>query len=244
MWNTYWSNYDPNTIYTSSAAVPAPTTQTLNWNTHCPLYGKIGFTAISQCNAFGAGLGYGNRGIFPVTALTKRHGYMRGHGNGGGEAGQRVWFCDANNQIVEMTVLDAKVRYSYNPTRDYCIVLFSADLPSDRIPPLLVGSYPRPHQAVCFTTHQMGRIDANIPPFSFDDRSKPRFNDVAIGIDGDSGSPYLQVTTDGRLVFVGGATTTGPCPQMQADMDFLCTNQVPPLDIHSYQMTYATGWPR
>jgi hypothetical protein len=41
----------------------------------------------------------------------------------------------------------------------------------------------------------------------------------------------------GELVFYGGRSTTGPTPEMQADMDELCRLQK--LDPRRYQMRWA-----
>jgi hypothetical protein len=53
---------------------------------------------------------------------------------------------------------------------------------------------------------------------------------------GDSGSPDI-LPLPGELVFVGGRSTTGPTPEMQADMDELCRLQK--LDPKRYQMRWV-----
>jgi hypothetical protein len=239
IWSPFWSNFDRNLHYASNA-VPAPTSSTLSWNANCPLNHFTGFTAVSQCNSFGNASGYyGNAGQFPVTALTKRHGYLRGHGNGGNQVGQKVWFCTAYNQIVEMTVLKSMISSSY-PTNnqtanDYGLVLFSTDLPST-ITPMLVAHSLRVNDAVEFSTHQGGTIDANALYFTPDMQSRPPCNNT-YNVDGDSGSPVCELTTDGKLVFIHGDTTASPSDAMQSDMDYLC-NQAG-LNPADYKMQYA-----
>ena len=221
--DTLWSTYVHNDTPPQNMVTPQ-----LAWNPNCLLYGKSGFTAISQCNSF-----QGSRGQIPVTALTKRHGYLRGHGNGGNQVGEKVWFCTLDNQVVEATVAASMVRWAIN-RYDYGLVLFSQDLPPT-VTPMLVGYTNQPF-AVMFATVQSGRMDGNCPPFNFDEVSRPPFNNVDIGNGGDSGSPNMLSTWDNRLVFIDGRTTTGPCAQMQADTDDLCRRMG--LDPANYQMTW------
>lgn len=102
----------------------------LRWNTNNLMWGRKGMTAISQvCEGKGA-FGQGS-----ITALTPRHGYLRGHSMGGGglhpeKVGKRIWFCTLNNQVIERKVklLLVRAREPGSPG-DYSIVLFDADLP-------------------------------------------------------------------------------------------------------------------
>jgi len=87
-------------------------------------------TALSPCWE-----GEGAPGVIPITALTRRHGYTRGHGirpDGFGKtfAGERVWFLSTNNQVVQTSVLREVVRTMPGSGRDYTIFLFSKDLPA------------------------------------------------------------------------------------------------------------------
>src|SRR5690242_1531679 len=77
----------------------------VRWNTNSLIWGLKGFTAISPCWEVESAPGQ-----VPVTALTRRHGYTRGHGMGADGfntnfAGKKIWFLTANNSIVEVTVV-------------------------------------------------------------------------------------------------------------------------------------------
>jgi hypothetical protein len=177
-----------------------------------------GLTAISPCWEVESGSGQ-----VPVTALTRRHGYVRGHGMGPDGfntnfAGKKVWFLSTNNRLVEATVARDVVRTSGESHRDYTILLFKKDLPPS-IQPMRVTDFtdmvakysfrsdaPRP----IFQTEQNGNISTGIPGFS-----------VNTWKGGDSGSPDM-LPMPGELVFYGGRSTSGPSAEMQADMDRLC----------------------
>jgi hypothetical protein len=206
--------------YTLPTSWPAGT-PTLAWNSTSLLYGKTGFTGVSQCNTF-----QGNPGQVAVTAISKRHGYMRGHEIGALDgqvdsswaAGQVVWFCPADNSApIGMTVAAVFLRTSL----DYCLLVFANDLPPG-ITPVMLG-HTNPYNAVTYSPCQHGLMSANLPPFSFlyDTFSIPPFNSHNTTLGGDSGSPDLLPTPDGKLVMVKGRTTASPSPQMQADMDTL-----------------------
>jgi len=88
------------------------------------------------------------------------------------------------------------------------------------------------YDAVTYSPCQHGSNSVNVlQPFrladsfdwSFDTTNMPPFNDHNTYQGGDSGSPDLRLTLDGKLVFVGGRSTSPPGPQMQADMDTLST---------------------
>jgi hypothetical protein len=192
----------------------------LAWDTNCILYGLDGFTGISQCNEF-----QGAPGQVPVTLLTRRHGYLRGHSVGPNgletdRAGQRVWFCTADNKVVQMTVAALFVRVEATSTNDYdySIVVFTTDVPESIRPVSVISPADMeiyysdtpdlPYLALA--TEQFGFCAANVPPFIYDTR-----------IGGDSGSPNMIPSPDNKLVMYGGTGTTGFNPQMQADMDTL-----------------------
>ena len=202
----------------------------LSWNKDNLLWGMKGMTGLSPCWE-----GEGNSGQVPITALTRRHGYTRGHGMGpDGEstawAGRKVWFVTAGNQRIEAIIARAVVRTIRG---DYTIFLFREDLPSGIEPlrvvaltnllaryPVCVGA-PRP---VC-QTEQAGCVNTGIAGFI-----------VNSWKGGDSGSPDMLPLMN-ELVFYGGRSTASPSPLMQADMDTLC--QLEGLDPRAYQLQWA-----
>jgi hypothetical protein len=196
----------------------------LAWNTSCLLYGHDGFTAISQCNEF-----EGAPGQVPVTLLTRRHGFLRGHGLGSnglqtnGLAGKRVWFCAADNTVVQMTVAANFIRVGSFSGRfyDHGIVIFTSDVPAS-IGPISVMStesfeiyyYNTPEiPFLTLGTEQDGHCatgDTAIPPFIY-----PLFKG------GDSGSPNILPSPDNKLIMFSGRGVPGFSSQVQADMDTL-----------------------
>jgi hypothetical protein len=138
-------------------------------------------------------------------------------------AGLRVWFVTEDNAIVTTRIKRAVVRVgprTNGPPRDYTIVLFERDLP-ETIEPMPVvlpatmqkfypaspqGFVPRP----IFQPEQLGFVNTGVAPLT-----------VNSWKGGDSGSPNL-LPLPGELVFFGGRSTSGPSPEMQADMDELC----------------------
>lgn len=208
------------------------------------LYGKTGFTAISQANSF-----QGNHA--PVTALTRRHGFTAGHslapyfGYEGfsGHADTKVWFCTGDDQLVEVTNVIAYARWT--SAYDYGILIFNDDLPTN-ITPIAVMTPPS-SMGVLFRTCQHGKMSANMPPFVFgEDTSRPAFNDHKTNEGGDSGSPNMIPMTGGSLVLVGGTSTRGALSvQMQKDMDYLCTNGIYNLNLNitNYQLNWHTNYP-
>ena len=194
----------------------------LAWQTNSLLYGLDGFTAISQCNEFEASLGQ-----LPVTLLTRRHGYLRGHGLvapgfGTDLAGQRVWFCDSNNVVVAMTIAAQLVELGTisGQTYDYTLVVFTQDAPTNLTPMSVLSESDletyysdTPDLPYMFlATEQFGFVSAGVPPFIYPDMEG-----------GDSGSPNMIPSPDNKLIFISGRSTSGPSPQMQADADTLTT---------------------
>jgi len=202
----------------------------LIWNTNSLLWGMKGMTAISQCWE-----GEGYDGQVPITALTRRHGYTRGHGMAAegiwtNWTGKKVWFVTHSNQRVEAVIARASVSLSRG---DFTIFVFREDLPRG-IEPLrvvaqtnLLARYPvcpgapRP---VC-QTEQTGHVNAGIPGFT-----------IAAWKGGDSGSPDMLPFAN-ELVFYGGRSTAGPSLAMQADMDKLCVLEG--LDPRKYQLQWV-----
>jgi len=206
----------------------------VKWNPRALIHGWRGWTAISPCwqsEVWG--------GQIPITALTRRHGYTRGHGMGADGfranfAGMKVWFVTAENKLVTARVAREVVRTGGAGVRkDYTILLFDQDLPAG-IEPMGVAQLTNVVAKYAFVpgapapflkTEQGGNVSAEIPGFT-----------VPTWKGGDSGSPDM-LPLPGELVFVGGRSTTGPTPEMQADMDELCRLQK--LDPQRYQMRWV-----
>jgi subtilisin-like proprotein convertase family protein len=192
----------------------------LAWNTNCLLYGLDGFTGISQCNEFEGAPGQG-----PITLLTRRHGYYRGHSAGTNGlrtdiAGQRVWFCAADNTVVQMTIAAVLVRLESDATNtyDYSIMIFTEDVPTNINPVSVISPvnmeifyYNTPDiPYMFFATEQLGHCAAGVAPFIYDTIKG-----------GDSGSPNMIPSPDNKLIMFSGTSTTGFSPQVQADIDTL-----------------------
>jgi hypothetical protein len=197
----------------------------LAWNTNSLLYGRDGFTAICQCSEF-----EDSPGQLPVTLLTRRHGFMRGHGQSAvglqtnGLAGKRLWFCTASNTPVQMTIAAQFVRLgalSNGPFYDYGLVIFTQDVP-ESITPISVISvadfqtyyYNTPDiPYLTLGTEQNGHCATGgglIPPFIY-----PLLKG------GDSGSPDMLPSPDNKLIMFSGRGISGFSPQVQADIDTL-----------------------
>jgi len=206
----------------------------VQWNPKSLLFGMKGFTGLSPCWEDERASGQ-----IPVTALTRRHGYTRGHGMGpdgfnNNWAGKKVWFVTENNKVVQATISHACVRnFSGTTHQDYTLFFFKDELPPS-IQPLRVvastnlnakypgrGTAPRP----VFKTEQAGNVSADIPGFT-----------VNTWKGGDSGSPDM-LPLPGELVFSGGRSTSNPCAQMQADMDELC--RLEKVKASKYQMQWV-----
>jgi hypothetical protein len=205
----------------------------VQWNTNCLMWGMKGMTALSPCWE-----SEGNPGQVPITALTRRHGYTRGHDMGPdgfntNRTGMRVWFLTTNNQAVEVKARLEVTRTFPKAHRDYTIVLFDRDLPASIQPIRVVGFTNQPplfelvRDAPCpfFQTEQTGHVSAQVPGFT-----------VNILKGGDSGSPNM-LPLPGELVFSSGRSSSGPSSEMQADMDELCRREG--LDPQRYQMQWA-----
>lgn len=207
----------------------------VQWNTNSLIWGMKGLTALSPCweKEYAPGM-------VPITALTRRHGYTRGHSMGPDGfntnfAGFKVWFVTADNKIVMRKVLRDVVRtVSGSSTNDYTILLFDQDLPAD-IESIRVAAHsdvlakcadrPGAPWPILFT-EQLGRVASlQVPGFW-----------VEIAKGGDSGSPNL-VPLGGELVFFSGRSTSGPSAQMQSDMDALCRAER--LNPKRYQLNWA-----
>jgi len=206
------------------------------WNTNCVMWGMRGLTALSF-----SWEREGSPGQVPIIALTGRHGYARGHGMGeegiqtNGFAGKRVWFLTPNNEVIETTIKRAavRVRQTSKPPRDYTVLIFDRDLPPG-IQPLRVAAYEKVSSLYTnipsapypmMMTEQTGNVSLNLPGFTVETMKG-----------GDSGSPNL-LPLGNELVFISGRTTSGPSPEMQADMDELC--RLEELNPADYQMQWV-----
>ena len=202
----------------------------VQWDTSGLMWGMKGETALSPCWE-----GELISGQIPVTLLTRRHGYTRGHSMGEDGfstryAGKKVWFVTRDNRLVQVKIVRQVVRTMAGSGRDYTIFLFDRDLPATLEPlrvvspaDLLAHDPPVPQAPwVTFLVEQTGKVSAGLPGFSF-----PAYKG------GDSGAPNL-LPLPGELVFYGGRTTSGPSAQMQADMDELC--RLARLKPSKYQM--------
>ncbi len=207
----------------------------VKWNTNSLFWGMEGLTALSPCWA-----GEVNSGQVPITLLTRRHGYTRGHGMGAEgfntrQLGAKVWFLAADNSLVTMTIRRGVVRAGKQG--DYTLFLFDRDLP-DTIQPIRVAA-PAEVQSQylasarggggarypVFKTEQGGNVSAEVAGFTVDTWKG-----------GDSGSPNL-LPLPGKLVFFGGRSTSGPSVEMQADIDAL--SKMEGLNPKNYQLRWV-----
>jgi hypothetical protein len=243
-----WTNFiartnGKNIVIWSQRSHPAdwPTNApTVKWNPDSLIWGMKGMTAISPCWEL-----EGSSGQVPITLLTRRHGYARGHsmGDDGFRTkyyGKKVWFLAADNTLVERRVIRDVVRTFGVARRDYCVLLFDRDLP-DSVQPMRVipatevlGVTPTRYAycpgapAPVFKTEQTGHVSADIPgiPGFYYDTFKG----------GDSGSPNM-LPMPGELIFYSGRSTSGPTHELQADMDAL--SRMEGLDPKRYQLRWA-----
>ncbi len=207
----------------------------LVWNTNCLLYGMDGFTAISQCNEFEGALGQ-----VPATLITPRHAYVRGHGLPGPGlgtdlAGFRVWFCAADNTVVQMTVLAQLTRQGTlnGVFYDYGLLAFTQDVPPSITPMSALSEagvetyYANTPDLpyLFFATEALGHCSAQIAPFIY-----------PIMKGGDSGSPNMIPSPDNKLIMISGRSTSAPSLQMQADLDVLSTSLG--LNTNLYQLRW------
>jgi hypothetical protein len=237
--NTIWTGFHTNgrstRMWEFSQLPPGWPNQppVLRWNTNSLLWGRKGMTAICQVIE-----GMGSFGQGAMTALTRRHGYVRGHSMGPTgldptRVGRRVWFCTRDSQLVERKIRSLFIRAPEpGSTNDYSIILFDADLPPG-IEPMRVADRTAMFRKYFFgdlshkpyfTALQEGYVSANVPGWTVPIRA------------GDSGNPVMLPLPD-ELVFIGGITTSPPGAQMQADMDLL--SRQAGLDPRKYQLQWV-----
>jgi hypothetical protein len=216
----------------------ATTGPVVRWNTNSLIWGLRGMTALSP-----AWSGQGSYGQVPLTALTRRHVYSRGHGMGPEgfnvhKPGRKGWFFTADNRKIEVTIIRSVVRCSLGANQqrlDYTIMLLDRDLPPEietmavAAPEQVFKLIARPINAIVpmpvFQTEQGGSVSTSVPPMT-----------VNTWKGGDSGSPNM-LALPGELVFFNGRSTTGPGPEMQADMDELC--RLEKLNPAKYQLRWV-----
>jgi hypothetical protein len=209
-------------------------------NTSSLICGKTGFTAISQLNS-GSSNAPCVAGQRPVTALTGHHGYMRGHGETASGTNyyrtvapfMTVYFCNGSGNVVQVNVLASIV---HNPdsggTNDYSVLFFDTDVTTLGVTPMQVGEAPQSDGVILVTSQYApagvpGSVIVYSPPMSGNILPLYSYQTMNGPILGDSGSPLMVPTTDNTLVFIGGVAntsggrTTGPCAQMQTDMNSL-----------------------
>ena len=205
----------------------------VRWNTNSLIWGLKGMTALSPCWE-----GEGSLGQVPVTLLTRRHGYTRGHSMGAEgfntrRRGAKVWFLAADNSLVARTIQREVVRAGKQG--DYTIFIFDRDLPGT-IQPMRVVEFTEvqarynlsarsPAPGPLFKTEQLGQVSAEVTGLT-----------VNTWKGGDSGSPNM-LPLPGELVFFGGRSTSGPSPEMQADMDAL--SKLEGLSPKAYQLRWV-----
>jgi len=226
IWTNFTANTNGRTVQIWSERTHPkdwPTNKpSVRWDTNNLMWGMKGLTALSPCwqNEPSAGQ-------TPLTLLSRRHAYTRGHGMGpeGFQtqiAGYKAWFLTRDNVMVEAVVRRYVVRAS--PTngvaRDYTIVLFDRDLPKtiDSMAVLSIAEVQTRYRFAAqpdwpcpiFQTEQGGLVSAGVAPFI-----------VNTWKAGDSGSPNM-LPIPGELVFFSGRSTSSPSREMQEDMDELC----------------------
>jgi hypothetical protein len=241
--NLIWTNFLAHTngrdmrIW-SERVFPRHATNVLKarWNTNGLMWGMKGLTALSPHWEEEQGSGH-----LAIAALSRRHGYTRGHGSGENGfskiwSARKVWFLTAANIVVEVKVVRRVCRSAEGGDRaDYTIVLFDRDLPPQIevlhviSPATVLAHYPFPSEGhfphPVFMTEQGGNVSSSVWPLA---------TDVVKG--GDSGCPNL-LPLPGKLVFMSGRTTSGPSAQMQADMDELC--RLEKLNPKKYQLQWV-----
>ena len=235
-----WTNYLAHTngrtlrIWTERGHSPGWPKQPpyAKWNTNSVIWGMKGALALSPCWE-----GEGAPGQVPLTALTRRHVYTRGHHLGPESKlqGQKAWFVLPDNQMLEVKIKQAIIRVPPTGPGDYTVMLLDQDLP-EIIEPVAAarmedvqkyypmssqGPAPRPF----FQPEQGGNVSTGVAPLT-----------VNTWKGGDSGSPDF-IPLPGVLVFVSGRSTSGPSPAMQADMDELCRREK--LNPAKYQLRWV-----
>ncbi|MGC3960411.1 MAG: hypothetical protein QM813_21530 [Verrucomicrobiota bacterium] len=202
------------------------------WNTNSIIWGMKGALALSPCWE-----GEGAPGQVPLTALTRRHVYTRGHHLGPETKlqGQKAWFVRADNELLEFKIKQCIIRVPPTGPGDYTVMLLDRDLP-ESIEPVAAARledmqkfYPVPTAGSApypfFQSEQGGNVSTGVAPLT-----------VNTWKGGDSGSPNF-IPLPGLLVFVSGRSTSGPSPAMQADMDELCRREK--LDPKKYQLRWV-----
>jgi hypothetical protein len=208
------------------------------WHANCFLYHYRGFTGISMCNAKELWSdGETDINVPPITALTDRIGYLRGHGIAGPRGlhvpspgytddwnGTNIWFCDASNNVVKDVIAGAYVGCPYdcgetNPDWDFTLVFFETNLNDIGVSPIpFVAAPPVNPEApyhICFKKTQNNTFDTGVPGFEVSDWG---------GENGNSGGPLLLPLPSGDLAFIGGITTVQMTGQATNNIQTALTN--------------------
>jgi hypothetical protein len=218
----------------------------VTWNVSSPMFGQRGFTGFSLESNFSIYGGGAQWGV-PVTAVTRRHVYIRGHSNGATNGAldtvnfhnEPINFLTSSNTIVQAYAIAAFREY-YAPGRtpaDECLLVLSNDLP-DSIQPV----------AMVDPTAYAAKVALN--PIGFWPGFEPRLGtdqlnlvatlnmaywnpNQSMYVGGDSGSPDFFIL-NGAIYMIAGRTTSGWSAQMQADCDAL--SRYAGLDPANYQI--------
>jgi len=267
IWTNYIARTNGRTMrlwaqYTCPAGWPTSATPVLAWDSLSLVTAYSNYTGISQCWE-----GQVNRGQVPVTLLTRRHAYTRGHHMGAppdgqahfrpSRAGQRVWFVTPDNQVVEARIANWLTRLgrktdenrnrnpnqggnrnrNQNRGRDGYFD-YSLMVFSNDLPVEIT-----PLKVMSRSDYlSLCTSDTNWPHVVLKTEQGGR---VSSGV-----APFICDTWKGGdsgspdmlpigdyLVFVGGRSTSGPTEQMQADLDALTESLG--LDTNKYQLDWV-----
>jgi len=267
IWTNYIARTNERTMrlwakYACPAGWPTSATPILAWDPRSLAAAYSNYTGISQCWE-----GQVNRGQVPVTLLTRRHAYTRGHHMGAppdGEAhfrpsraGQRVWFVTPDNEVVEARIANWLTRLgrmtdenrnrnpnqggnrNRNPNRGRDGYFdYSLMVFSNDLPVEIT-----PLKVMSRSDYlSLCTSDTNWPHVVLKTEQGGR---VSSGV-----APFICDTWKGGdsgspdmlpigdyLVFVGGRSTSGPTEQMQADLDALTESLG--LDTNKYQLDWV-----
>jgi hypothetical protein len=213
----------------------------MGWVTNGFLTGLTGYTAISPANTLS---GCGSQ--VQVTALTRRHGYARGHGMGdGGEytnENRRVWFIGTNGTPVEMGVSAKFVSDRSTNSfidEDWTVLFFTNDLPAE-VEVMRYVTYAElipklnPSRLAIFGTCQHNLCGSdNFAMF-------PDGHSFYIG--GDSGSPNV-ILSGNELLFLNGKSTTGVSSNMLWAANLLTEHAGLSTNDYQFQHFDLSPWP-
>lgn len=213
---------------------------TWTWHSNSLIYGKHGYTGLSQMSSFNAG--------FPwkFTAITRRHAYSAGHVFGPGTTNGYVYFIGSDGAKYSAFATNCRQRFDYTPTYDdYCIVFFSQDLPAT-VQPL----------KVCVNTNvwsklQIGKVSFYCPTPLLEtcqhgrigSQSMNIFDNHPMHVGGDSGNPAFFIHGTNLVNYQGTSGSLLSTTNFINDMNALTT--AAGLSTNDYQPTYfdLSGYP-